>query len=137
MSLAPKSWTGPDGPSRAPIDPAEQLREEMTDQDRELVDWLAEQIVIRRLTAAALFLLESVKPLNYVSSQLLVVLSPILGVFVTRVSYARLVNLLEKRSFIEVFLRAIEAREDELLAERRAKKDEARAARRKARGKEI
>lgn len=109
-----------------PEDPAERLSRELTDEDRELVDWIAEEVVSRRLTAPALFILESCKPLNYVSSQLMVVFSPLLGTFVPRVKYDRLITLLEKRSFVEVILRTIETRENNFLMEQRNKKDAAR-----------
>ena len=109
------------------LDPVMQLERELTEEDRTLIDWMGEQIVSRRLTAAALFLLESVKPLNFVSSQFLVILSPLLGVFVPKVKYDRLVALLEKRPFIELLLRSVEAKEEEFLSQQRALKAEAKA----------
>ncbi|MFW5878820.1 MAG: hypothetical protein ACOCVR_03290 [Myxococcota bacterium] len=109
------------------LDPAEKLAQELTEEDRKLVDWMTEQVVERRLTAAAIFLLESCKPLNFVSSQLLLVLAPILGVFVSKVGYDRLVKLLEKRPFIELLLRSMEEREEEFLSQQRAKKEEAKS----------
>ena len=126
MSLLGSSWqTGASTPER--LDPVMQLERELTDEDRQLIEWMGEQIVSRRLTAAALFFLESVKPLNFVSSQFLVILSPLLGVFIPKVKYDRLVALLEKRPFIELLLRSMEAKEEEFLSQQRALKAEARA----------
>ncbi len=133
MSMDRVSWPIPGNAPVEPRDPADALAEALSEEDRKLVDWVADQAVSRRLTAPVIFLLESSKPLNYVSSQLLVFLSPMLGTFIPKVKYDRLVELLEKRAFIEVLLRAVESREDEFLADRRAKKEAARAARRAGR----
>ncbi len=127
MSVERTSWMSPGEPLDNPLDPVEQLSKELTDEDRKLIDWVADQIVSRRLTAPALFLLESSKPLNFVSSQLLVVLSPVLVTLMPRVPYDRLVSLLEKRSFIELLLRAIEGREDDHLARKKAEKNTGKA----------
>ena len=130
MRVERTSWLTPGRPLSEPSeDPAGRLAKELTVEDRKIIDWIAEQVVSRRLTAAALFLLESSKPLNFVTSQLLVVLSPLLVSFLPRIPYDRLVALLEKRDFIELLLRSVETREDELLAQRKAEKEAARAAR--------
>lgn len=128
MTLGRSSWSAAAGPVPENLDPAERLSKELSEEDRKLVDWIADQVVSRRMTAPAVFVLESVKPMNYVSSQLLVVLAPMLGVFIPKVTYDRLVGLLEKRPFIELLLRSVESREDEFLSQQRAKKEEARAA---------
>ena len=79
--------------------------------DRELVDRLAGLVVQRRLTAPALMLLETGRPLNFLGSQLLVFLSPLLKFVFAPAEYDRFVQILEKRSSIDLIVDAIAARE--------------------------
>jgi len=52
----------------------------ITDDDRALLDELADAIVARRLATPALFFLESMRPLGFVGSQLMIVLRPIVAI---------------------------------------------------------
>lgn len=79
--------------------------------DRELVDRLADFVVRRRLTAPALMLLETGRPLNFLGSQFLVFVSPLLKFVFAAAEYDRFVRILEKRASIDLIVDAISARE--------------------------
>jgi len=83
------------------------------DEDEALIARIADQIVRRRLAVPAILFLESVKPLNFVGSQLMVFMDPILKLVTTIPDYERLAKLLEERGSIERLIQAIEAREEE------------------------
>lgn len=83
-----------------------------TDQDEALIERLATEIVRRRLTTPAILFLESVKPLNFIGSQFLVFLDPIVRLFLTIPEYQRFARLLEERGTIERLIVAIEGASD-------------------------
>lgn len=83
----------------------------LSDEERDLVERLAAFVVRRRLTAAAILLLETGRPLNFVGSQLLAFLSPVLTLIFSRPDCERLVRLLDRRASIDHLVTAIEARE--------------------------
>jgi hypothetical protein len=92
------------------IDPAA-LEAALDDDERTLLDQLADGIARRRLTPAALFFLESMKPMGYLGSQLMVFLRPIVGIVWHDPSrWDRVQHLLERRGSIELLLRRLEAR---------------------------
>ena len=87
------------------------LEAALSDDDRAFLDQLADGIVRRRLTAAVLFYLESMKPLNFVASSAMVVLRPIVSIIWSDpVRWDRVQRLLEHRGAIELLLRRLEAR---------------------------
>ena len=84
---------------------------ELTDDERALLDQVADGIARRRLTPAALFFLESMKPLGYVGSQMMIFLRPMISVIWSDPKrWDQLQRLLEKRGSIELLLRRLEAR---------------------------
>lgn len=82
------------------------------DEDEALIARIADKVVRRRLAVPAVLFLESVKPLNFVGSQLMVFMDPILKLVTTIPDYERLAKLLEERGSIERLIQAIEAREE-------------------------
>ena len=87
------------------------LEGELSDEDRALLDQLAEGVAARRLTAAAMFFLESVKPLGFTGSQVMVFLRPIVSILWPEPTrWDRLQAILERRGAIELLLRRLEAR---------------------------
>jgi hypothetical protein len=90
---------------------ATRLEAELTDDDRRMLDDLADGIATRKLTPAAVFFLESVKPLGWVGSQLLLFLRPIVTlVWHDPLRWDRVQKILEKRGSVELLLRRLEAR---------------------------
>lgn len=95
----------------SPGDQADALEQELSEDDRALLDKLAEAVVARRLTAPALFFLESMKPLGWVGSQALIFFRPIMSIAIRDGgSYDRLTRLLERRGSVELLLRRLEAK---------------------------
>jgi hypothetical protein len=89
----------------------EALEQQLTDEDKAFLDELADGVAKRKLTPAAVFFLESVKPLGWVGSQMLLFLRPIVSIiWPDPQKWDRLQALLERRGAIELLLRRLEAR---------------------------
>lgn len=84
---------------------------DLSDEERALLDDLADGIARRRLTPAAMFFLESMTPLGYVGSQMMIFLRPLITVVWSSPSrWDQVQRILEKRGSIELLLRRLEAR---------------------------
>ena len=79
----------------------------------ELFGKIAKRIVDMRLTPVAIVTLESVKPLSFIGSQLMVFFQPIFSAVFPFKQYEEFSALLEERSNIEEFIQSIEKLEDE------------------------
>jgi hypothetical protein len=87
-----------------------QLEEELTDDERKMLDELAAGLARRKLTAAALFFLESHRPLQFIASTVMVFFQPIVQIIWSNpVKWAQLQSVLSKRGSIELLLRRLEA----------------------------
>ena len=71
--------------------------EELSPQDLQLLDKVANAIVRRRLDTPAVLLLESSEPLNFLSSQAIQGLRPFLDIVCAPAGTERLVHILERR----------------------------------------
>jgi hypothetical protein len=108
-------------------DQADALEAALTEQERTLLDRLADALVKRRLTSAALFFFESLKPMGFLGSQMMVLMRPLIALAWPKIeqasglgprsisepalsSWDRLQNLLERRGAVELLLRRLEAR---------------------------
>lgn len=80
--------------------------------DAALLERIAREISRRHMATPAILFLESFKPMNFVGSQLLLFLDPIIGIFLTIPEYSRFVRLLEDRDTIERLIVCIERAED-------------------------
>jgi hypothetical protein len=80
-------------------------------EDDAMLDELADAIAQRRLTAAAIFLLESMQPLGFLGSQVLLGLRPLVTlVWPAPTRWDQVQRVLEKRGSIEALVRRLEAR---------------------------
>lgn len=87
------------------------LEASLDDGDRQLLDELADGIANRRLTPAAVFFLESLKPMGWIGSQVLLFFRPIVAVIWSDpLRWDRAQRILEQRGAIELLLRRLEAR---------------------------
>jgi hypothetical protein len=100
------------------IDPPEQFDPSHT--QRALVEKLCAEVVRRRLNIPALFMLETSRPLNYVSGQFLRFLQPIATVIADANEYELLTQFLEQRGSIDYICRRLEALEADCTARERA-----------------
>lgn len=73
------------------------------------VEKIAHKIVSHGLTAPAIFFLESVKPLHFLSSQVLLFSQPFAAMLIGSGNLNHLTKLLESRQGIEMLILAIEA----------------------------
>ncbi|MBK9033200.1 MAG: hypothetical protein IPL61_18335 [Myxococcales bacterium] len=87
------------------------LEASLADDDRAMLDELADAIARRRLTSAAIFMLESMAPLGFLGSQLMIGLRPLVAlVWTSPVRWDQVQRVLERRGAIELLLRRLEAR---------------------------
>lgn len=94
--------------------------EALTDDDRRLLDRLAEITVRYRMTVPAILFLESMKPLSFVGSQAMYFFEPMVRALFAVPEYERFAALMERRESVEALLVAIENKDD---AERRTEKE--------------
>jgi len=79
----------------------------------DLIQRLAKRIVDLRLSAPAIFFLESMKPLSFLGSQALVFLQPIVQSFFNFKEYDEITRMLEDRDNVEKLILEIERMESE------------------------
>ncbi len=109
--------------------------DELTERQRELLDKLAGKVVRLRMTVPAIMFLESVRPMNYVGSQVMVFFAPLVRGFFGLPEWDEIRLVLEHRESIGYFIDLIEQKEGDVLAEEKRLKDE-RKAERKSRKKQ-
>jgi hypothetical protein len=81
---------------------------EPTEAQKLVVDRLCQQVVVRGLSAPALVFLESVRPLNYVTSQTLQFFAPIISTVADPNACRDLAEFLEHRGSVDYLCRRIE-----------------------------
>lgn len=87
------------------------LEAQLSADELGLLDELADAIVVRRLGTPALFFLESMRPLGFVGSQLMLVLRPIIAIaWPAPKRWDQLQRVLEVRGSTELLCRRLEAR---------------------------
>ncbi len=85
-------------------------QENMTIEDLALLERVAEAIVARGMAAPATLFLESMGPMNFLGSQALHVLSPIIECALSGTELTQIARLLERRDSIPRLMTLIEAR---------------------------
>ncbi len=86
------------------------LEKGLSEEEAKLLDDLAAGIAKRRLTPLALFFLESMKPLGYISSQVMHFFRPIISlIWPSPIKYDQIAEILERRGSLELLLRRLEA----------------------------
>ena len=81
---------------------------ELTEEDYQLLARLAEYIDRRGMSAPAIMFLESMRPLNYIGSQAMVFLKPILTFIFSAKEYERMAQILDRREGVSALVAAIE-----------------------------
>ena len=79
-----------------------------------LMEKIAHQLVERGMAVPAVLFLDSVAPLNFIGSQALHALSPLLGLVCDPLELERMATILEKRESIAVLIEIIEQKEEKL-----------------------
>ena len=108
------------------FDPYEEiLPEDVSEEDGEkILRRVADEIVSRRLTVPAIFLLESGRPLSFIGSQAMIVLEPFVRAIFDLPNYRKFALMMERRENVEKLITMIEVvnREQKSL-EKREKED--------------
>ncbi|MBU1357105.1 MAG: hypothetical protein KJ620_11115 [Candidatus Edwardsbacteria bacterium] len=112
------------------------LGEVSPERAKELLAKIANQVVKRKLSVPAIMFIESVKPLSFVGSQVLIFMQPIVQAFFNRKEYDEFAVLMEDRDNVELLLQEIERQEAEWQAREKAERVEAKK-QRKAEGKKT
>ncbi len=106
---------------------------ELTERQRDLLDRMADRIVRLRMTVPAILFLESVRPMNFVGSQVMVFFAPVVRGFFGLPEWDEVRLIMERRESIGYFVDLLERKEGDALAEERRLKAERREARRNRR----
>ena len=115
------------GPGLNPEDYNSDTPEEIDD----LAKRIARKIVERELTVPAIIFLESIKPVSFLGSQMLVFANPVVSLLVQSGDYYRFVRMIEDRENVEKLTVAIEE-ENALVSELRRKEKQNRRKNRKS-----
>ena len=86
------------------------------DRTRDIVERLAREIVRRRMTTPALLALEMGRPLNYIGSQAMVFLQPIVSVLFDTDGYEAFAKFMEQRKSVDYLCDRIEQAEADAIA---------------------
>lgn len=111
--------------SKSQVEPS--FEETLTDDDRKLLIKLADKIVRLRMTMPAILFLESVRPMNYVGSQVMVFFTPLIRVFFELPEWDQLRQILERRQSVAHFLDLLDDYESKYLTEEQKRKAERKA----------
>lgn len=105
------------------------LPEDVSDEDRErILKRVAAEIVSRRLTAPAIFFLESCGPLSFVGSQAMIVMEPFIHAIFNLPDYRKFALVMERRENVNRLITMIEAANQE---QKKAKKEERKSPKRR------
>ena len=103
---------------------AEQTDDELRPEDRDrLIDELARKVVDRRLEMPAILFLEMHKPVTFVASQSILVVSPLLAPLFGRESIEGYSHLFSTQENVELLIRRIEDLAEERDLETRKRKN--------------
>ena len=100
---------------------------ELSADQIKLLHKMAGKVVQLRMTVPAVLFLESVRPLNYVGSQVMVFFAPLVQIVFTSPEWDQLQKVLEKRESLGYIVELIEEKESDFLIKAKIEKDEARA----------
>lgn len=95
---------------------------DLTERQLMMLDKMADQVIRYRMAMPAILFLESVKPLNYVGSQAMVFLAPIVHSIFTVREYDEVQQALEHRETIAYFVDLLEEKENVVIAREKAEK---------------
>ena len=80
----------------------------------ELIEKCAKYFAERKLGAAAILTIESLKPLNFIGGQLLYAASPFAEVFFKAEDIQEVASLMENREYIDLLIKRIDELDEEL-----------------------
>jgi hypothetical protein len=87
--------------------------QKLTPQQEEILDKIARKVVYWKMSVPAILFLESVKPLNYIGSQMMAFFEPFVQTLFSWKDYEEFRKMMEERGTIELLLQRIEKLEAE------------------------
>jgi hypothetical protein len=87
--------------------------EALLPEEEELIARFATEVVQRRMSAAAIFFFESLRPMNFILSQGMLFFSPLMQLLLRGSTFDRVQALLEKRAALPAIVEGIERLEEE------------------------
>jgi hypothetical protein len=97
---------------------------ELTPQQEEILIKIAQKVVHWKMAVPAILFLESVKPLNYIGSQMMAFFEPFVQTLFSWKDYDELRRMMEERETVERLLQKIEQIDAEALSKEKALKQE-------------
>ncbi|MDH4222169.1 MAG: hypothetical protein OEV55_01370 [candidate division Zixibacteria bacterium] len=94
----------------------------LTPAQQEILDRIAKKVVLWKMSTPAILFLESVKPLNYIGSQMLVFFEPFVQTIFSWKDYDEFRKMMEERGNMEKLLQTIEKFDVEALAKEKEDK---------------
>ena len=85
----------------------------------EIIEKISSFIVSRKMGAAAILVIESLRPLNYIGSQLMYFLAPFAEVIFNPKEYQELAALIENREYVKLLIDRIDEMDEEMYREER------------------
>jgi hypothetical protein len=104
---------------------------ELTPEQEQILIKIAQKVVHWRMSVPAVLFLESVKPLNYVGSQMMAFFEPFVQTLFNWKDYDELRRMMEDRQTVERLLQKIEQLDSEALAKEKELKKERKSQRKK------
>ena len=102
-----------------------EIEAELSPEQLRLLQRLASKVVAMRMTTPAILFLESVRPLNYVGSQVMVFFAPVVQIVFSSPEWDQLQQVLEKRESLGYIVGLIEEKESDYLMDVEKRKKEA------------
>lgn len=99
-------------------------KQKLTPQQEEILDKIAKKVVHWKMSVPAILFLESVKPLNYIGSQMMAFFEPFVQTLFSWKDYEEFRKMMEERGTLELLLLRIEEFEAE--AEKKEKEEKKR-----------
>jgi len=94
----------------------------LTPEQQEILDKIAKKVVLWKMSIPAILFLESVKPLNYIGSQMLVFFEPFVQTLFSWKEYDEFRKMMEERESVERLLQTIEKFDVEALTKEKEDK---------------
>ncbi len=98
--------------------------EKLTPHQEEILTKIARKVVTWKMSVPAILFLESVKPLNYVGSQMMAFFEPFVQAIFSWKDYDEVRNMMEERGTVEKLLQRIEQIDSETQEKEKALKKE-------------
>jgi len=94
----------------------------LTPEQQEILDKIARKVVLWKMATPAILFLESVKPLNYIGSQMMVFFEPFVQTIFSWKDYDEFRKMMEERESVERLLQTIEKFDSETQAREKEEK---------------